>query len=166
MSLPQTTEGYILGTDEGEALWFNGGLGLLKASAQQTEGRLAAIEFRVPQGFASPLHVHRGDDELFIVLSGDIRFQLGESVFEGATGSFVYGPRNVAHSFHVDSAEARILLVFGPAGTEGLFREGGKPAPSLTLPPVGEQFVDREVLTRIANAHGQDFVGPPLEPKA
>jgi len=162
MSLPETTGGYALGPDEGEALWFNGGLGLLKASAEQTEGRLAAIEFRVPKGFASPLHVHHGDDELFIVLAGDIRFQLGERLITGTTGSFVYGPREIPHSFHVDSAEARILLVFGPAGTEGLFREGGKPAPSVTLPPADEQFIDREVLMKIGSAHGQDVVGPPL----
>src|ERR1051326_1275941 len=166
MSLPQTTGGYMLGADEGEALWFNGALGLLRTSAEQTKGRLAAIEFRAAQGFASPLHVHHGDDELFIVLAGDIRFQLGESVLEGAPGSFVYGPRNVPHSFRVDSTEARVLLVFGPAGTEELFREGGKPAASVTLPPADEQFVDRETLMKIGSAHGQDVVGPPLAPKS
>lgn len=165
MSLPQTTGGYILGIDEGEALWFNGGLGLVKASAAQTKGQLAAIEFRLPKGFAAPLHVHRGDDEIFIVLEGDLRFRLDETVSEATTGSFVYGPRSVPHSFHVDSPEARILLVFGPAGTEELFREGGKPAPSLTLPPAGEEFVDRETLIKIAATHGQDIVGPPLPPK-
>ena len=164
MSLPQTTGGYILGADEGEGLWFNGALGLVKASGEQTEGRLAAIEFRMAKGFASPLHVHRGDDELFIVLAGDIRFQLGDDVHEGTTGSIVYGPRTIPHAFHVDSTEARVLLIFGPAGTEDLFREAGKPALSLSLPPAEEQFADRETLIKIANAKGQDIVGPPLPP--
>jgi hypothetical protein len=38
MSLPQTAGGYGLGPGDGEALWFNRGLGLLKATGDQTEG--------------------------------------------------------------------------------------------------------------------------------
>ncbi len=165
MSLPDTTTGYALGPDEGEAIWFNGALGLIKATAAQTQGRFAAIEFRPPKGFGAPLHRHRDDDEFFLVLAGEVRFQLGERVFEGESGTLVYGPRNVPHSFHVDSADARIMLLFGPGGVEGFFREGSKPARALTLPSAHEQFLDREVLMKIANGYGQEFVGPPLPPK-
>ena len=38
MSLPHTTGGYALGPDDGEALWFNGGLALLKATADASDG--------------------------------------------------------------------------------------------------------------------------------
>lgn len=165
MSLPRTIGGYGLGPGEGEALWFNGGLGVLKATAEQTEGRFAAMELLAPKGFASPLHVHRGEDEFFVVLSGEVRVQHGETVIEAVAGSLVYGPRDVAHAFHVDSAEARLLLIFGPAGVEGFFREGGKPAGSLRLPPSGEQFLDRQALMEVAGRHNQEFVGPPLPPK-
>src|SRR6266508_817974 len=110
MSLPRTTGGYELGPGEGEALWFNGGLGVLKATGDQTEGRFAAMELLAPKGFASPLHIHRGEDEFFVVLSGEVRFQHGDAVTEAVAGSVVYGPRDVAHAFHVDSAEARLLL--------------------------------------------------------
>jgi len=86
-------------------------------------------------------------------------------VIEAVAGSLVYGPRDVAHAFHVDSAEARLLLIFGPAGVEGFFREGGKPAGSLGLPPPDEQFLDRQALMEIGNRYDQEFVGPPLPPK-
>lgn len=155
-------------TDEGEALWLNGALALIKASSEQTDGRLAAVEFRTPKGFGAPLHVHRNDDEFFLVLWGEVRFKLGEEVVEGTPGTLIYGPRGVAHSFMVDSDEARLLLIFGPAGTERLFREVGQPAASLTLPGP-EQNVplpDPEVLVEIADRHGQDIVGPPLPPRA
>jgi len=165
MSLPQTTGGYGLGPGEGEALWFNGGLGVLKATSDQTGGRLAAIELLAPKGFASPLHIHRREDEFFLVLSGEVRVQHGETVIEAVAGSLVYGPRDVAHAFHVDSAEARLLLIFGPAGVEGFFREAGKPAGSLGLPPPDEQFLDRQALMEIGNRYDQEFVGPPLPPK-
>jgi quercetin dioxygenase-like cupin family protein len=165
MSLPQTTNGYALAPGEGEPLWFNGGLGILRATGDQTGGRFAAMELLAPKGFASPLHIHRGEDEFFMVLSGEVRVRHGEEVIEAVAGSLVYGPRGVAHAFHVDSAEARLLLFFGPVGVEGFFREGGKPARSLGLPPADEKFLDKQALTEIAGRYNQEFIGPPLPPK-
>jgi quercetin dioxygenase-like cupin family protein len=165
MSLPQVAGGYGLGPGEGEALWFNGGFGILKATADQTDGRFAVLELLAPKGFASPLHIHRAEDEFFYVLEGEVRVQHGDAVSEAAAGSLIYGPLGVAHAFHVDSAEARLLLFFGPGGVEGFFREGGKPARSRGLPPPGEQFLDKAALTEIARRYDQEFVGPPLPPK-
>lgn len=99
MPLPPTTGGYALGPDDGEALWFNGGTGLLKATADQTEGRYAAYELRIPRGFGPPLHVHANEDEFFLVLSGEVHLQHGDDVVEGVPGSLAYTPRGVAHSF-------------------------------------------------------------------
>jgi len=166
MSLPHTTWGYGLGPGEGEPLWFNGGLAMLKATGVQTDGRFAALELLAPEGFASPLHIHRAEDEFFVVLSGEVRVQHGEDVIEAVAGSLIYGPRNVPHGFRVDSAEARLLLFFGPAGVERFFREAGKPAGSLGLPPTDEQFLDKEALMEIGRRYSQEFVGPPLPPKS
>jgi quercetin dioxygenase-like cupin family protein len=165
MSLPQITDGYGLGPGDGEALWFNGGFALLKATGDQTDGRFAVMELRAPKGFASPLHIHRAEDEFFVVISGEVRVRHGDEVIDAVAGSVVYGPRGVPHAFHVDSAEARLLLFFGPAGVEGFFREAGKPARSPGLPPAGEQFLDREALKEIGSRYSQEFVGPPLPPK-
>jgi quercetin dioxygenase-like cupin family protein len=165
MSLPHGTDGFGLGPGEGEALWFNRGLGLLKATGEQTDGRFAALELLAPRGFASPLHIHRAEDEFFIVLSGEVRVRHADEVIEAVAGSFIYGPRGVAHAFHVDSAEARLLLFFGPAGVEGFFREGGKPAEFRGLPPAAEQFLDKDALKEIGVRYHQEFIGPPLPPK-
>jgi quercetin dioxygenase-like cupin family protein len=165
MSLPQTPGAYGLGPGDGEALWFNGALGVLKATTQSTDGRFAAIEFLGPKGFGAPLHIHRNEDEFFLVLSGDVRVQHGDDVFEATVGSLVYGPREVPHSFTVDSAEARLLLFFAPGGVEGFFREAGKPARALEIPPPDEEFRDRETLMAIAGKFGQEFIGPPVPPK-
>jgi quercetin dioxygenase-like cupin family protein len=116
MSLPHTSGAYSLGPDDGEVLWFNGALGLLRATADQTEGRFAAFELRPPKGFAAPLHSRKREDEFFLVLSGEVRLRHGDDVIEGVAGSFIYTPRDIGHSFHVDSDDARLLLFFGPAG--------------------------------------------------
>lgn len=165
MSLPQTTGGYGLGPDDGEALWFNGGLQVLKATGEQTEGRFAVMELRAPRNFASPFHIHRDEDEFFVVLSGEVRVKHGETVIEAVAGSLVYGPRDIPHAFRVDSVEARLLLFFGPAGVEGFFREAGKDARSLGLPPADEQFLDKEALMEVGRRYHQEFVGPPLPPR-
>lgn len=165
MSIPDGADGYGLGPDEGEALWFNGGLELLKATADLTNGRFAAVELRARQGFASPLHIHRAEDEFFVVLAGEVRVRHGDTVMDAVAGSLAYGPRGVPHAFRVDSAEARILLFFGPAGVERFFREGGKPAAFLGLPPADEQFTDKETLKEIGARFDQEFIGPPLPPR-
>jgi hypothetical protein len=96
---------------------------------------------------------------------GEVRVRHGDNIVHAVAGSLVYGPGDVPHAFHVDSAEARILLVFGPAGVEGFFRESGKRPGSLGLPPPGEQFLDKEALTEIAGRCDQEFIGPPLPPR-
>lgn len=159
------TAGFITGPQQAEAVWFRGALVLLKATAQQTQGRYAVTEWRAPRGLAAPLHVHGNDDELFLVLDGQVRFQLGEEVVEGTAGSLAYGPRGVAHSFHVDSEHAHLLLVFGPGGTEGFFREGGTPARAHAMPPPDEQYLDAAALAAIGERYGQTIVGPPLLPR-
>lgn len=165
MSLPMTTTGYALGPDDGEALWFNGALGILKATAKQTGGRFTAYELRMPRGFAPPLHAHRNEDEFFLVLSGEVRLQHEDEVVTGLPGTLAYTPPGVGHSFHVDSDEASLLLFFGPAGVEEFFREVATPARWFAQPPADEPRKDPETLIDIMTRHGQTLLGPPLGPK-
>src|SRR5262245_66057056 len=69
MSLQGGSNSYAMAPDEGEALWFNGALGLLKATTDLTGGRFTALALLAPKGFASPLHIHRAEDEFFVVRS-------------------------------------------------------------------------------------------------
>ena len=166
MSLPQGSGAYALGPDDGEALWFNGALGLLRATADQTDGRFAAFELRLRKGFASPVHSHENEDEFFLILSGEVRLQHGDEIVEGVAGSFAYTPRGVAHAFHCDSDEARLLLFFGPAGVEGFFREIATPARQFTYPPSDEPRPTPEQAVEIMKKYGQTPLGPPLPPKS
>lgn len=165
-ALPASRHGYALGPDDGEALWFNGALGLLRATSEQTDGRYAAFELRPPRGFAAPLHAHADEDEFFLVLEGQVRLQHGDEVIDGIPGTMAYSPRGTSHSFHVDSDTARLLLLFGPAGVEGFFRDVGTPARALTLPPADEPVHTRDELVEIMARHGQTLMGPPLPPRA
>ena len=116
------------GPGEGEALWFLGTLGLLKATSDTTAGRVAVIEQLAPMGSGSPLHVHHNEDEWFYVIDGELTFWVGGQVISAPAGSFVYGPRDIPHTFMVSSEQARFLLVTEPAGFEGFMRACSEPA--------------------------------------
>jgi quercetin dioxygenase-like cupin family protein len=163
MSLPTNkTDGYVLRADEGEAHEFlAGGRLVIKATADQTGSKYAAVEFSGPKGFGSPIHVHSDDDEFFVVLEGEVRFRLGDEDVDAGPRSFVYGPRGVAHGFTMNSDTARVLLFFGPAGVEEFFREAA--AYVANLPP--GVAPDPKTVGEIAARHGQQNVGPPMLPR-
>jgi quercetin dioxygenase-like cupin family protein len=147
--------------DDGEALWFLGVLATIKASADTTDGRVAVIEHLAPQGSGSPLHVHRREEEWFYVIDGQLTFWVGGQVIQAPAGSFVYGPRDVPHTFEVTSEEARFLLVTEPAGFERFVRTVGEPAQSLTIPPPPSELPDPARLATVAADYGIEIIGPP-----
>jgi len=68
------------------------------------------------------------------------------------------------HTFRVDSATARVLVLSTPAGLERFIRDGSVPATQPTLPPADAPRPSPEELERVFKAHGQVNVGPPLGP--
>ncbi|HMS61706.1 MAG TPA: quercetin 2,3-dioxygenase [Solirubrobacteraceae bacterium] len=150
-----------LSPGEGEALWFLGILATIKSSAETTGGRVAVIEHLAPQGSGSPLHVHRREDEWFFVIDGELTFWVGGEVIVATAGAFVYGPRDIPHTFTVTSQQARFLLVTEPAGFEGFMRALSAPAEDRVLPPSTIQPPDPAVMMATAAEYGIEILGPP-----
>jgi quercetin dioxygenase-like cupin family protein len=146
---------------EGEARWFLGALATIKSSGETTGGRVAVTENWAPRGHGSPLHVHHNEDEWFYVLSGELTFWVDGQVITATGGSFVYGPRDVPHTFTVSSDEARFLLVIEPAGFENFLRALSEPARSLTLPPASVEPPAMDVMMAAAAEYGLEILGPP-----
>ena len=128
---------------------------------RQTGGRVTVTENWAPRGHGSPLHVHRQEDEWFYVLSGELTFWVDGQVITATEGSFVYGPRDVPHTFTVSSDEARFLLVVEPAGLEDFIRVLSEPAQSLSLPPASIEPPAMETMMAAAAEHGIEILGPP-----
>ena len=146
---------------EGDARWFLGFLVTLKSTAETTNGRVAVIEHLGTQGLGSPLHVHRNEDEWFYVTEGELTFWVGGETIKAPAGSFVYGPRDVPHTFIVTSDQARFLLVTEPAGFEGFMRTLSEPAANFTLPPPSLQPPAPELMMAAAAEYGIEILGPP-----
>ena len=146
---------------EGDARWFLGALGTIKSAAETTDGRVAVLEFLWPQGSGSPLHVHRNEDEWFYVIEGEVTFWVGGETVGAPAGSFLYGPRDIPHTFLVTSTVARFLMVTEPAPFADFVRAMSEPAQALTFPPASVQPPSPEELTATAAEYGIEILGPP-----
>jgi quercetin dioxygenase-like cupin family protein len=152
------------GPGEGEALWWFGVLATIKATAEQTGRQYSLVEILAPDGYEGVLHVHHFEDEGFYILEGEMTFYVGDQIIKARPGSYLFGPRDVPHAFTVDSGPARLLFIFSPAGLEGLIREMGEPARSMTVPPQLEEEPDEAEMERMAAIvarYGAKILGPP-----
>lgn len=149
------------GPEEGEALWVLGGLYTYRALPAETAAYLL-VEIEGPAGFAAPLHFHEGEEEGFYVVSGKVRFVVGDRTIEASAGSFVLVPRGDRHAFVFVSSDAKLLLLLSP-GTEHeeLFRAIGERAGRREIPPPPGGPPDLDALAATAAKHGTRIVGPP-----
>lgn len=154
---------YVLGADEGEALWFLGNLVTLKTAGAQTRGQLTIAELLNPPGFAPPLHRHVVEDELFYVLSGNAEFRCDGQVLPAGPGDFVMLPVGLPHTFLVGEDEPlRVLQITTPAGFEEFAAAAGQPAAERRLPDPGP--IDPAALGHAAAQHAIEMLGPPPSP--
>ena len=155
---------FIRTPGEGESSWFLTNHMTLKATTDETGGAFGLVESQVAAGSSPPLHVHRGEDESFYVLEGELTFKAGDETFEAGPGSFVFLPRDLPHTFVVEGdTPARLLTLLTPGGGERFFVDGGRRPEHEGLPPAGPP--DIEMLKRVAEQYGNEIVGPPLQPK-
>ncbi len=147
----------------GQPFYFLGTLMTVKAGMAETNGQFSLIEQVSPPGFATPLHVHHGEDEAMYILEGVFTFFVGDRTIKAAPGSFVFLPKDVPHAFRVEGeTPARLLQLTTPAGIEQGFREMGEPATSLTLPPPYIPSVEQiGRMTVISAKYNVEQLGPP-----
>ncbi len=130
---------------EGNARWWGGGLATIKSTARGETGDLYSIvEVLEPQGARAPLHLHRKEDEAFWVLDGEMTFHIGEETLKARPGSFVFGPKDVPHTYTVETGPARLLFLLSPSGFEGFVEAVSKPAKARTLPPTNTEGLSDE----------------------
>jgi len=148
---------YALGTDDGEAIWLQGGLCLIKVTGEQTGEQFALTEQLMPRGMSTPIHVQPDEDEVFYVLDGELTFYLDGELIAGPAGMLVCIPRGAAHGFRVESETARFIVLNTPAGHERWFRAAGEPARSRTIPA---EPLDEEKVAAASRAFGYGYLGP------
>jgi quercetin dioxygenase-like cupin family protein len=143
-----------------QPLWFIDNLAYVHVDGEESGGAYSFSEIWGTHGNMPPLHVHHRDDEAFYVLDGELRLFLGNRQIVRTAGQAALAPRDVPHTYRVESDRARWIVINSPAGFEQFLRDAGEPAPSAELPPSGRPF-DPAELARAAAEHGIEILGPP-----
>lgn len=130
---------------------------VVRATAADTGGQYTLVEVVAPPSLEAPLHVHRTEDEAFLILEGDVVLYVGDERIEATAGQFAFGPRDVPHRFEVGPAGARMLWVITPAGFENLVEAVSVPAEEMAVPP--PEVAPPENAAEIVTRYGNEILG-------
>jgi len=143
------------------SVWYSGWLLTFLATGEETGGRFALMEQVARKGNVPPRHIHHREDETFYVVEGEMTFSIGDQTIKATPGTMVFAPRDIPHSFTIDSDLVRMLVTVAPAGAEGFFRECSAPAPAMTLPPPADvPYSEIQKMKALAPGYGFEFVPP------
>lgn len=148
--------------DEGR--WFLDTWMKVLCDADSTGGAMAVIDWQGGQGFSPPLHVHHDEDTAMLVLDGKLTVRIGDVEQVCGAGEIAWLPRDVPHTFRVDSPTSRYVEIITPAGFEKFHIEGSREVTTDSFLPEPTP-VDVPVLVAHAAEHNCDIIGPPMEPR-
>ena len=152
-------------TPDQTAFWFLNTLVKIRVSHSEGTDQLAIMVHHAPFGDSPPLHIHRNQDEGFIVLDGEIRLNQDGRESRAVAGDYFLAPKDVPHSYRVASRSgARFVTITRGGDFEGLIRFLGRPAASDGLPPQSGPPSPEQAasLVEACARFGIDIVGPPL----
>ena len=93
-------------------------------TGKQTGGNYFLLEALIPPGGGPSPHIQTREDEGFYMLEGELVFTADGEAITATAGMFINVPENVVHSFKNESGKnARMLIIFAPAGMENFFGE-------------------------------------------
>jgi mannose-6-phosphate isomerase-like protein (cupin superfamily) len=132
--------------------WFAAAPGerqAIRVDSRVSDGAYAIIESVAEPGCAVPTHLHRNEEEHFLVITGRYRIAVDDKVFDAAPGARITVPRISPHSWrNVAQGESRLLAIITPGGFEQIVYEV-KNTPA-------------EKIHELAARFGCEILGPPL----
>lgn len=127
----------------------------VKISGTDTDGDIAIFEqTSMSQGKGTPLHIHHKQDEIFNIIEGSYKFQVGDDRFDLTTGDSIFLPRKVPHAWTQVSEKGKMNVIMQPAGKlENFF---------VTMAALDHEPSKQE-LAKIFKDNEMEIVGPPLK---
>jgi quercetin dioxygenase-like cupin family protein len=151
------TDARIIRSAAGDAAKGGGIPWMFKAGAR-SGGGFDFMVGDVPYLSGPPLHVHRDQADTFYILENVLMIQVDDELFELGPGDFASVPPGVRHTFdnvRTDQPPVKAVNLMVPGGLDVFLEELGK---------LGERPAESDV-SRIGEANGVTFVGPPLRVK-
>lgn len=117
---------------------------------------MSIVDSLSPVGSGPPRHIHHAEDEIFVILTGEVRIWLAGEERVLRTGESVFIPRGTEHTFKVSGTEpCRHLVILTPGGFEGFFADMARG--QFNIP------ADMPAIEESATRHNMTFTGPPLD---
>ena len=146
---------------EATSRWFVDELASAAIDRPTGPAQTALIERAASHGSMPPLHSHI-EDETYRVLEGEVTWFVGGEVVPAGPGDVVVAPRGVARSFHVESDDARWLVLTRVVSLERFLDFNRAVLEPLAVPVHGWPSADEEsALASIGRANGITLLGPP-----
>lgn len=122
---PTVTRVKVLQPGEGRVGGLVPGVGVIfKLGGEDTRGALSIVEHTFEVGALVPPHVHTREDEISIVLEGEIGFRSEDQEVVLGAGGYIVKPRGEVHAmWNAGKTPAGMIEVIAPAGFEDFFRK-------------------------------------------
>jgi mannose-6-phosphate isomerase-like protein (cupin superfamily) len=132
--------------------WYDGTRGeriAVRISSLDTNGPYAIVESIAAPGCAVPMHLHRNEEEHFVIIAGSYRIAIEDKIFEASAGTSVTVPKGARHSWrNISSGAGRVVVILTPGGFEQCIQTIRDSSP--------------EKLEEVAARYGCYIVGPPV----
>lgn len=149
----------------GDVRAFLDGRAAIALSRVDNADGVSLIDHHLPCGDGPPLHVHHGEDEIFVILAGEVRFEVGGVLSTARAGDTVVGPRGVPHRYRVVSPAGARYLTITTGGFEAMVRSVSRPVEAGFRPARQATPPSPEMQAALAAAcvvNGIELIGPPL----
>jgi quercetin dioxygenase-like cupin family protein len=155
----QTTQPHVAQAEGHQQLeWIGGSTMTVLLDAATTGDQLMVARTVLRRGGSAPLHVHSAEDGLFLMLKGAGTFWVGDERYEVREGGLAWLPRDLPHTYRIDSNEAHVLTLCTPGGLEGFFRAASH---DLAASKPENWAITPQTMGAALAAHGGTVVGPP-----
>ena len=105
------TQVSVVAPDGGEAIQLGPIQMRILEDGRTTGHRLGVGEITIPPGTTGPpQHRHAEHDEGFYVVSGTVRFTVGDTSYDAAAGTLVMVPPGAPHTFATVTDEPAVML--------------------------------------------------------
>lgn len=98
-------------------------------AGSNTDGHAVVITVDMPPGLHVDAHTHDTEDQINIVISGQVRFRVGDDHTVLGAGGVLLMPRSVEHELWNDTDQfAQLVEIYTPPGMERRFASAGAAA--------------------------------------
>jgi quercetin dioxygenase-like cupin family protein len=140
--------------------WFIDNVARIHSDGALVDGAFDLVEIEARRGDMPPLHLHRNEEETFVVLEGELTWLTPGAAVRVGAGASLVAPRGEPHAYRVESERARWLVVGSPAGFARFVSEASEEAADDGFPPPGRE-PDARALEAAAARAGIVLLGPP-----